>query len=756
MTAPAPLQPDHAEIDRFLNAAFRYADPDTYISFRVFDQVTDGKPPIHIEAARCDEPRANIIAKAARIIIRASNSDRPGVFAPPVATFNNPFKAAQEHIANGLVLSVEIDEGNPDDARRKLEHILGPVTIALHSGSEWMDPTTGELYPKQHLHWRLSEPTRAPEDHAKLKEARWCATMLVQADKTAVPINHPLRWPGSWNLKRAPRMARIAAGNEAAEIHLDDALDKLQDAVERAGIKRMDAQHAPNATPEAAHTLLASAFAVLPNDNLHWDDWNRFGMAAWRASAGAPDGFLAWCEWSAKSAKHDEAACAERWKHYATSPPNKLGAGTIFYAAAQAGWERPRQEPVGMDERPAPPDEVYGEASETPTPTPKRSALEVVVSNLQPRNPAQIPPRPWAYGTFLMFGKVACLGAVDGGGKGSITTTMILAIVTGKPLLGEKVWRSGSVAIISYEDDIDEWDRRISAACLYHKIDPETVFPHIHFLSIPGKKISFASLRDGETVFPHSEIIRQALTDLGVVAWVADPLNHAHDLPDGNNNVMIAQLAGELTRVAADSNTAGMVLHHLRKGSSGSADDLMGATALRATFRATRILAKMSKDEADNLGLDEEWRYIRIAGTKENYAPPPDKTPWFKLESVHLGNATDLYPDGDSIGVARLWTAPSPFDGLSMDDCNAALDIIASGLPDGQLYAPTKRGRSNTRWAGHILINDFGLEEGPAARVIDQWLKNGVLKPEEYTHNGNTLKGVLVDNAKRPGIQHAA
>ena len=56
------------------------------------------------------------------------------------------------------------------------------------------------------------------------------------------------------------------------------------------------------------------------------------------------------------------------------------------------------------------------------------------------------------------------MGAVDGGGKGAIAVSMALAMITGKSLLDEKVWRPGPVAIISYEDDEEEWHRRIAAA----------------------------------------------------------------------------------------------------------------------------------------------------------------------------------------------------------------------------------------------------------------------------------------------------
>ena len=50
----------------------------------------------------------------------------------------------------------------------------------------------------------------------------------------------------------------------------------------------------------------------------------------------------------------------------------------------------------------------------------------------------------------------------------------------------------------------------------------------------------------------------------------------------------------------------------------------MGATALRSTFRSTRILARMTREEAEGFKLPpaKAWRYSRIASTEENYAPP--------------------------------------------------------------------------------------------------------------------------------------
>ena len=92
--------------------------------------------------------------------------------------------------------------------------------------------------------------------------------------------------------------------------------------------------------PEAALELVAAALAAISNDDLGWSDWNRIGMATWRATKGSDDGLAAFLAWSGKSKKHDDATARERWRHYASSPPTEVGAGTLFYEAKEAepGW----------------------------------------------------------------------------------------------------------------------------------------------------------------------------------------------------------------------------------------------------------------------------------------------------------------------------------------------------------------------------------------------------------------------------------
>ena len=86
---------------------------------------------------------------------------------------------------------------------------------------------------------------------------------------------------------------------------------------------------------EANPALVAAALAVIPNDDLGWGDWNCIGMATWAATGGSAEGLAAFTAWSAKSKKHDADATDKRWQHYAKSPPNEIGAGTLFHEASE-------------------------------------------------------------------------------------------------------------------------------------------------------------------------------------------------------------------------------------------------------------------------------------------------------------------------------------------------------------------------------------------------------------------------------------
>jgi hypothetical protein len=340
------LSADRDEIRRFTDALFRYADENTFASLRAFDQFRRGRPPKFIWAFKINGDLSPLIDRALEGADQCAKADHSIVFAPPIATFNNPKRARGIDLANGLALSVEVDEGNTIAASRKLESLLGPATLSVASGGECLDPDTGEVFSKQHLHWRLSESTRSREDHDKLAMARDFAARIVGADPTGKPVVHPLRWPGSWNTKNAPKLARITAENQDAEIHLDEALSALSEAAEKAGLDA--AGLGKSGDPEAPVDLLQSAMEAIPNANrdVHYGVWIRLAYACYRSCGGA-DGFDMWDKWCRKSSKYDAEENEAAWWRVTraiekSTAYRKIGPGTIFMLAKQAGWVRPK------------------------------------------------------------------------------------------------------------------------------------------------------------------------------------------------------------------------------------------------------------------------------------------------------------------------------------------------------------------------------------------------------------------------------
>jgi hypothetical protein len=364
---------------------------------------------------------------------------------------------------------------------------------------------------------------------------------------------------------------------------------------------------------------------------------------------------------------------------------------------------------------------------------------------LDPVGISNIPPRTWAYGRFLLFGSAGVIGAQDGAGKGTIAAAMVVAFITGRALLGEKVWRSGPVALITFEDDETEWHRRIAAACAHYNGDYAHVMANVYFIRRPGGRVTFADrLLTGKLVFPDSAEIVDHLINIGAVLLIVDPFNNAHNTEDGNNNAVIARVAEEITSIARRSGVAALVLHHLRKGATGQVDDLMGAVALRANFRATRVLARMTAEEAKKLSVTDPWRYLRVASTKANFAPPPLDAIWFRLASIPLSNGMGIYPEGDELGVVESWQPRLIFDGMSAATLRAVFDALRA-----RPHAPDKRAQY-APWVAAPLMQIGGRNSQEAMTIVARWVDNNVLLQDDNYRDEHRHKRrvILVNESK--------
>src|SRR6516164_3920931 len=218
------MQPERDQIEMFVDGLFRHASPKGFVSLRAFYE-EDATKPFRVNPTALSGGLPFLIEAAQDDADRAANCPKPVVFCPPIATFKNKDHAREQDIAEGLALSVECD-ARPYQARTELEAILGPATMVVRSGGQWIDPATGESQDKLHLHWRLRTPATG-DDLPVLKRARDMAARLVGGDPTNKPVCHPIRWPGSWHRKSEPILCSIDTASPDSEIELTAALAAL-------------------------------------------------------------------------------------------------------------------------------------------------------------------------------------------------------------------------------------------------------------------------------------------------------------------------------------------------------------------------------------------------------------------------------------------------------------------------------------------------------------------------------------------------
>ena len=224
VSAIVQLLPNEQDLARFMAAVFKRADPKGIVSLRAFPDAVKNASPVFIEPISLGDPQfLPVVAERAR---QAANWRKPAVFCPPVVTLKDGRNAKADNVREGVTLPVECD-AQPNAALSFLREILGDPTVVVASGGEWTNPETGEVEQKVHAHWRLKVPTRTPQEHVRRREARDLAAKLVGADATAIPLVHPLRWPGSWHRKATPRLAKIIFESEN-EIDLVEALRVLR------------------------------------------------------------------------------------------------------------------------------------------------------------------------------------------------------------------------------------------------------------------------------------------------------------------------------------------------------------------------------------------------------------------------------------------------------------------------------------------------------------------------------------------------
>ena len=346
---------------------------------------------------------------------------------------------------------------------------------------------------------------------------------------------------------------------------------------------------------------------------------------------------------------------------------------------------------------------------------------------------ASIEPRKWIYAHHYLRSFVSVLASAGGIGKTSLQIVEALAIVTGRPLLGEDVKERTNVWIVNLEDPLEEIQRRVLSAMRHYGIKPAEVEGRLFVNAGRDFSLKFGiQTRDG--VLPNTKLVEylcRKIPEKQIGCVFIDPFVGAHSLSSENDNVGINAIVAEIRRVADMTKCAIGLVHHIRKGNGedASIDSVRGAGSLIGAARAARVINRMSPDDAAKLGIDEtEARSIfRVDDGKANLAPPAAAAVYRKMEGVKIDN-------GEWIGVCIPYTLPDAFDGISAKDAKAAQRIVADAHTDGE---PLRESSQSPKWVGLPIADMLGIDitekkgKAKVSSIIKTWMKSNVLATEK-------------------------
>ena len=340
-----------------------------------------------------------------------------------------------------------------------------------------------------------------------------------------------------------------------------------------------------------------------------------------------------------------------------------------------------------------------------------------------------LPRREWVYGYDYIKKYISVTASAGGIGKTSAIIVEALAIATGKDLLGVQVKQQTNTWIINLEDPISEMQMRTLAAMQHYGITPDDVTGKLFMDGEDTMQITLAAEgRDG--LIQNDELLAFMIRKIkanNINVVIVDPFISAH-LVNENNNGSVQAVVAMLRKLARDTNSSVQLVHHIRKGNGDDAtiDSVRGAGSLIGAARAARVINRITPEDAQALGVDEQESLgiFRIDDGKANLAPPSDKATYRRMVSVEIAN-------GERLGVATEFKLPDLFDGITTKDLYKVQRTVAKAEENDQAYRSDVRAKN---WIGQAVAEQLDLDidkPGDKARakaVAKQWINTGSLK----------------------------
>ncbi|SNT15723.1 plasmid and phage replicative helicase [Sphingomonas laterariae] len=383
--------------------------------------------------------------------------------------------------------------------------------------------------------------------------------------------------------------------------------------------------------------------------------------------------------------------------------------------------------PSWMDEPPA-----YGE--------PVTAPAAIKATPFTWRAEADIPRRQWLYGRHLLRDFLSVDVAAGGVGKSSLKIGEALALASGRDIYGQTL-HEGPLRVWLYnlEDPAEETERRLHATAKRFRIQPEDIADRLFVDSGRDQRCVIAedNMSGVRIIRPVVDSIIDEIKARNIDVLILDPFVSSHAVSE-NDNMAIDMVAKEWARVAGVTGCAINLVHHVRKqnGQEATADSARGASALIGAARSVMVFNRMTKDEAEKVGVSEaEARFFfRVDNDKANLAPPGSTT-WYRMNNVDLDN-------GDSVGVACPWKAPDAFDGITVAHVMRVQKAVGAG--------EWRENRQSNAWVGRAVADALMMDaDDPKDTkritiLVKEWIKNGVLEVVEQEDSARRKRKFVV------------
>ena len=321
-----------------------------------------------------------------------------------------------------------------------------------------------------------------------------------------------------------------------------------------------------NPNPQRSIAAIVAALAVIPNDTLNWEAWNRIGMAVWRSSGGSGAGLDAWHDWSVRHPSHGGSDnCEDRWQNYFNSPPTKIGFGTLYREARQ-------HNPLFVAPFDPTPDETEGDGGATDGDLPFE-AVPPKPLILTMRQLDALPPPEWLVEGLVPEKSLVVAFGPPKAFKSFLVLSLALHVADDRPWFGHAV-KQGAVVYIAGEGT-GGLSTRLRAMRTAHGISIDAP------LYIIRRAVNF---RDHNAVAALAKLIRETVGEgVPIRMVVIDTLARAMPGADENSAQEVGLVIAECDWLKDELDTTAFLVHHSGKDETKGA---RGTSALRGAWDA--------------------------------------------------------------------------------------------------------------------------------------------------------------------------